>query len=310
MSNADFEAYLDTSDAWIVERTGIRERRRIVEGQTSMTLSAEASRRAMEDAGIGPDDLDLIVVATITPDRPLPSTACLLQTELGAKDIPAFDLAAACSGFVYGLVTAGNMLQSGAYKRALVVGVDCLTTITDYQDRRSCVLFGDAAGAAILEFDEGSDQRILHSTIGADGRYAPHMGIPAGGSALPASRQTVDERLHYMKMAGREVYKFAVLKLRELIQEAVDVAGVTLDDLAMIIPHQSNLRIIESAREKLGIPSERMYVNIDRYGNTSSGSIPNCLDEARRAGLIRRSDLVLLVAIGAGFTWASALLRL
>ena len=308
--NADFEACLDTTDEWIVSRTGIRERRRIEQGEDSLTLAEQAARMALEEARMTPSDLDLVLVSTITPSRPLPSTACYLQAKLGAHDVPAFDLVAACSGFLYGLINAAAMIRTGLYTRVLLVGVDTLSTITDFEDRRSCVLFGDAAGAAVIERSDDPRQGLLARCVGADGSYADRMWIPAGGSTLPASQNTIDERLQYMKMNGKEVYKFAVPKLQEIIRVVMADAGVTIEDVALIIPHQSNKRIIESALDKLGIPHEKMYINIERFGNTSAASVPLCLDEARRNGVVKSSDLVLLASIGAGFTWASALVRL
>ncbi|HUU83995.1 MAG TPA: beta-ketoacyl-ACP synthase III [Phycisphaerae bacterium] len=313
LNNDFFASYLDTSDEWILPRTGIRERRRAAEGESNLTLALEASRRALQNAGMSADELDLIIVCTVTPETPLPSTACWLQNELGVggmAGIPAFDLAAACSGFVYGLVTAGLMIQSGPYENALVIGVETLTRITDYQDRSTCILFGDGAGAAIVSRSPDPERRILYWELGADGSRAKAVWIPAGGSRDPASIRTVNERLHYMRMNGRELFKFAVLKMQELIDRTLEKTGVSADDIKLIIPHQSNRRIMESARQRVGVPPEKMAINIDRYGNTSAASIPLALDEAWRSGRVAPGDLVLLVAFGAGVTWGSVLMRL
>jgi 3-oxoacyl-[acyl-carrier-protein] synthase-3 len=310
LDNAFFTKYLDTSDAWIQERTGIKERRRCGENESTLTMAVEASRRAIADAGMTIADIDLIIVCTATPEVPIPSTSCMLQAELGAPHIPAFDVGAACSGFIYGVVTAGAMLATGAFRNVLSVGAETLTRFTDYQDRSSCILFGDAAGAVVLSRSDDPDRGIKYWNLGADGSQARSIWVPAGGSRLPASTATVNERLHFMRMKGREVYKFAVLKMQEEIENALERAGLTADDLKLVIPHQSNLRIIESARTKLGLPPEKVAINIDRYGNTSAASVGLALDEARRNGTIVSGDWVLLVAFGAGVTWGSALIRM
>lgn len=310
LDNGFFASYLDTSDEWIVPRTGIRQRRRVGKGESTLTLAKTASEAALADAGLQASDLDLIVVCTVTPDTPLPSTACWLQAELGLDNIPAFDLVAACSGFVYGIVTGGALIQSCGYSNVLVVGAETLTRITDYEDRATCVLFGDAAAAAILSRPSNPSQQILYHELGAMGREAKAIWIPAGGSREPASNTTVAERLHYMKMKGSDLFKFAVTKINELVTRAVEESGISVDDLALVIPHQSNMRIIESARRKLGLPIEKMGVNIERYGNTSAASIPLVFDEARRNGRLSPGDLVMFVGFGAGLTWGVALVRL
>ncbi len=309
VANDQFTTRLDTSDEWIVQRTGIRERRMAAPEQSTLHLATAASRGALASAGIPATDLSLIVTATITPDYPLPSTACMLQSELGCNWIPAYDLVAACSGFVYSLITAAQFVANGLGQRALVVGAEIMTRMTDMEDRTSAILFGDGAGAAILERSDDPNQGILAVNSGADGGRAKLIWVPAGGAAEPASARTVNERLHFMRMRGREVYKFAVTQMEELIQKTVADAGVALSDVAMIVPHQSNLRIIESACERLAWPMDRVLVNIDRYGNTSAASVPLALHEAVVTQRIRRGDLVLLVAFGAGLTWASVLLR-
>lgn len=310
VTNEDFTKRLDTSDEWIAQRTGIRERRIAGPGESTLTLSVAASRQALAEAGLRPDQIDLIVHATITPDHQLPSTACELQAELGCSWIPAFDIVAACSGFVYALVSAAQFIDCGMATNVLVLGSETLTRITDMEDRGTAVLFGDGGGAAILRPSKDPDRGILAARLGADGGRAKAVWVPAGGSAEPASVRTVNERLHYMKMKGREIYKFAVVQMHSLVKETAEDVGIGLDELALVIPHQSNLRIIESAAARLGLPMEKVSINIDRFGNTSAASIPLALHEARATGRIKAGDLVMLVGFGAGLTWGSALMRI
>lgn len=311
LTNQDFESMVDTTDAWIKERTGIETRHIVGPGESTATLAAEAGRRAIADAGLQPDDIDALIIATITPECLFPSTACFVQKELGLREVPAFDLSAACSGFIYALLVGARMIQGTTYKHILVIGAETMSRITDYQDRASCIIFGDGAGACVLTRTEPDDPTgILHSKMHASGVDPSMLWVPAGGSRLPASLMTVQERLHYTKMRGQEVYKLAVKRNMEVIESTLTEAGVDPAELAVVIPHQSNLRIIESAREKLGLPREKMFMNIQRCGNTSAASIPMGLDECRRTGRVKSGDLVLLVAFGAGLTWASALLRL
>jgi 3-oxoacyl-[acyl-carrier-protein] synthase-3 len=309
MSNADFTRTLDTTDEWIVQRTGIRERRIVAEGQSTLDLAATAGRAAIADAGMTAQDIDLIVNCTITPEHVLPSTACELQHALGCRWVGAFDLVAACSGFVFGVITAAQYVVSGMAKNVLVVGAESLTRITDFQDRASCILFGDGAGAAVVRPSTDLQRRLLAANMGADGARARAIWVPGGGAAEPASLRTVNERLHYMRMNGREIYKFAVTQMQQLVAQTTADAGCSVDDLALLVPHQSNLRIIESACERLGLPASKVLINIDRYGNTSAASVPIALHEARVAGRVRPGDLVMLVAFGAGLTWGSVLLR-
>lgn len=308
--NEEFTRHLDTSDEWIVQRTGIRERRIVGAGESTLTLSVGASRQALAAAGMSPKQIDLIVHATVTPDHQLPATACELQAELGCDWIPAFDIGAACSGFVYALVSAAQFIDCGMATNVLVVGSETLTTVTDMEDRGTAVLFGDGAGAAILRPAADPDRGIITAQLGADGGRAKAVWIPAGGSAEPASIRTVNERLHYMKMKGREIYKFAVTQMHALVRDTVEEAGIALDDLALVIPHQSNLRIIESAAARLGLPMAKVSINIDRFGNTSAASIAMALHEAFETGRIKSGDLVILVGFGAGLTWGSALVRI
>lgn len=309
VSNHDLAARLDTSDEWIVQRTGIRERRYCAPGETTLLLATQAAQRALDNAGLSPADLDLIIVGTATPEHTLPSTACELQAALGCGWIPAFDVQAACSGFLFALLTAAQYLHAGMVNTALIVGAETLSRITDQEDRATVILFGDAAGAAIVRRSRHPRRRLLAARFGADGARAKSIWVPAGGSAEPASLRTVNERLHYMRMNGREVYKFAVTQMHEEVAQTAREAGVGIDELRLLIPHQSNQRIIESACEKLGLPLDRVLINIDRYGNTSAASVPVGLHEALECGRIGAGDLVMLVAFGAGLTWASALLR-
>lgn len=309
--NRDFEKMVDTTDEWIRARTGIEKRHIAGENESTATLAIDAAKDAIADAGLTAADIDVIIVATITPECVFPSTACFVQDGIGARDVPAFDLSAACSGFIYAFLVGAQMVQGDAYRHVLIIGAETMSRITDYQDRASCVLFGDGAGAAVLSsMPDTSGSCILHGQIHACGKNSTILWVPAGGSRLPASQMTVRERLHYVKMQGREVYKVAVKKNMEVIEKTLAEAGVSADELALVIPHQSNLRIIESAREKLGIPREKMFTNIQTCGNTSAASVAMGLDECRKSGRIQPGDLVLLVAFGAGWTWGSALLRL
>lgn len=311
LNNQYFVDRLDTTDAWIRERTGILERRVVSPGESTATLATAAAREALADAKMTPADIDAIIVATITPECSFPSTACFVQQALEAPQVPAFDIAAACSGFIYGLSIASYMIHSGVYRNVLLIGAETMSRITDYEDRNTCILFGDGAGAAILSATDGLDGPcILHHQLHAQGNGTSMLCVPAGGSRLPPSRMTIDERLHYVKMQGREVYKLAVKCNFDLVDSTIAEAGLDPDDLAIVIPHQSNLRIIESARERLKLPPDRMFTNIQRYGNTSAASIPLGLDECRKNGRIKSGDTILLVAFGAGLTWGSALIRL
>lgn len=309
--NAEFAARLDTTDEWIMSRTGIRERRQAGEGETTASLAATACRRAIENAGMSVDEIQMIICATITPEVRFPATACFVQDLLGIeKFVPVFDISVACSGFLYGMSIAANFIHSETYKNILVVGADVMSCLADPDDRGTCILFGDGAGAAVVSEPQHADQELLHCVLYADGSRARQIWAPGGGAMEPFSPKVLNERLHFIKMRGREVYKFAVTTMLKAIDDALQESGLSIDDVAMVIPHQSNLRIIESAREKLGIPTEKMYVNIDRFGNTSAASIPICLDELRRSGRIGRGDVVLSVAFGAGLTWANAIFRL
>ena len=310
LTNHDLTRMLDTSDQWIVERTGIRERHIAKPDQSVAELSCEASVKALERAGVDPKDLDSIVLATATPDRLLPATACDLQALLGADEAAAFDISAACPGFVFALGVAEGLIASGQSEIILVVGAEKLSTITDFQDRSTAILFGDGAGAAVVRRASGNDGRgILSTYLRSDGKLAPLLYRPGGGAADPISEKVVCERSHYMKMAGREVFKAAVLAMSEACDEALRRAGLTADDVDLLIPHQANVRIIEATAKHAGMPMEKVMVNVDRFGNTSSASIPLALDQAIAEGRVKRGSILLFVAFGAGFSWGSSVVR-
>ena len=309
LTNADLSRMLDTSDEWIVERTGIRERHIAGPEQTVAMLSREASDRALAAAGVTAAEIDTIVLATASPDRLLPSTACDLQALLGADNAAAFDIGAACPGYIYALAVAEGFIAAGQSETVLVVGAEKLSTITDFQDRSTAILFGDGAGASVVRRSTRPGRGILSTFIKSDGRLAPLLYRPGGGAADPISEKVVCERSHYMKMAGREVFKAAVLAMADACDEALRKAGVTADEVDLLVPHQANLRIIEATAKHAGIPMSKVMVNVDRYGNTSSASIPLALDQALSEGRVGTGAVVLLVAFGAGFTWGSAVIR-
>ena len=310
LTNADLTRMLDTSDEWIVERTGIRERHIATADQSVAMLSREASEKALARAGITAKDLDAIVLGTASPDRLLPSTACDLQALLGADNAAAFDIAAACPGFVFATAVAEGLIASGQSETVLVVGAEKLSTITDFQDRSTAILFGDGAGAAVIRrTSNGNGRGILSTFIKSDGRLAPLLYRPGGGSSDPISEKVVCNRSHYMKMAGREVFKAAVLAMAEACDEALARAGVSAGEIDLLIPHQANIRIIEATAKHAGMPMDKVMVNVDRFGNTSSASIPLALDQAITEGRVKPGSLLLLVAFGAGFTWGSTVIR-
>ena len=309
-TNADWEQALDTSDQWIVERTGIRERRWAGPDDTVASLSKTAADLAMEQAGIGPLDLGGIILGTATPDRLLPSTACDLQAILGAENAAAFDIAAACPGWLYGLTVAEGLIAAGHAEHILVVGAEKLSTITDETDRSTAILFGDGAGATIVSAHGGqTDGAVLSTFIRSDGRLAELLYRPGGGSTTPFSEQVLTDRSHFMKMAGREVFKSAVRAMAQACDEAIQRAGITADDIDLMVPHQANIRIIEATAKHTGMPMDKVMVNIDRYGNTSAASIPLALDQAISEGRLQKGMTVLLVTFGAGFTWGSSVVR-
>ncbi len=308
VTNHDMEKIVDTTDEWITTRTGIKERRIAEADIASSDLGKEAAMRAIKDAGITPEDIDLIIVATISPDMVFPSTACVLQEKIGAKNASAFDINAACSGFPYALTVASQFVVTGFYKYVLIVAAEALTHLVDWQDRSTCVLFGDGAGAAVVTNCNDGDG-LYASYIGSDGGCVDLLKMPAGGSALPATHQTVDERLHYLKMAGNEVFKIAVRTMEKAAREAIAMAGLKVSDVDCLVPHQANMRIIKAVCDRLEIPMEKVFVNVNRYGNMSGASTIVALCEAVEQGVIKKGSVVVIAAFGAGFTWGANLIK-
>ncbi len=309
LTNFDLEQMVDTSDEWILSRTGIRERCLADKDEAASDMAYQASLVALDDAKVPPGEVDLLVVATVTPDTPFPSTACHLQRHLGASRAAAFDIGAACTGFVYGLSVAEQYLRTGRYRTILVVGVEVLSRIVDWTDRNTCVLFGDGAGAAVLQASEDTSRGLLATFLHADGSLTDHLIMYGGGSRHPISEEVLHRRLHFLRMRGNETFKIAVRTMIKASFEALDQHGYRVEDVDLFIPHQANGRIVEAVSRRLGIPDEKVFVNIERYGNTSAASIPMALDEALRSGRVKDGDLVLLVGVGAGLTWGSALFR-
>lgn len=308
LTNADLEQLVETTDEWIVSRTGIRERRIVEDHQASSDLGYEAAQEALADAGVTPQQLDLIIVGTATPDMLFPATACILQDRLGAKQAGAFDLSAACSSWVYGVAVAHGYIASGLANTVLVVGAETLSKITNWHDRSTCVLFGDSAGAVVMRAADPG-QGFLSFYLGADGSGGPLLSLPGGGSRIPASFESIERNQHYLRMHGREIYKFAIRCIPKAIEEAVARAGLAIDDVECFIPHQANIRIIDAAAQRLRQPKEKFFINVERYGNTSSASVPVALYEAVEAGRIKPGDVTVLVAFGGGLTWGSCALR-
>ncbi|RKY39581.1 MAG: 3-oxoacyl-ACP synthase [Candidatus Omnitrophota bacterium] len=307
LTNADLERMVDTSDAWITQRTGIKERR-LVEKETLTDLATIASKQALENAKVRSEDLDLIIVSTTTPDMQFPSTSCLVQKEIGAKNAACFDLAAACTGFIYALGVANQFILSGTYKNILVIAGEVLSSITDWKDRSTCVLFGDGAGAVVIQ-PTTEKRGIISVYLGADGNFADFLKVPAGGSRLPASKETVEKRQHFLKMKGNETFKIAVRAMGEAAEKALSLAGVSAEEVDCLIPHQANIRIIHSVAKRLGISEDKVFVNIDRYGNMSSASVAVALYEAVEQGRIREGTIAALIAFGSGFTWGGCVIR-
>ncbi|WP_339315405.1 beta-ketoacyl-ACP synthase III [Paenibacillus sp. FSL R10-2734] len=307
LTNSDLEKIVETNDEWIVSRTGIRERHIAAPHEATSDLAYEAALKALDSAGMKAEDLDLIIIATVTPDSSFPSTACILQDKLGAKGAAAFDLSAACSGFVYSLATAVGFIQNGMYNNALIIGADTLSRITDYTDRNTCVLFGDGAGAVIIgEVPEGRGFQSFD--LGAEGSGGNLLKLEAGGSRLPASQQTVEDKKHFIYMNGREVFKFAVRVMGSATERVLTKAGLGKEDIDLFVPHQANIRIIQSAMQRLDLPPEKCVINVDKYANTSAASIPLALVEAAEEGRMKEGDTVLMVGFGGGLTWGASVL--
>jgi 3-oxoacyl-[acyl-carrier-protein] synthase-3 len=309
MTNEDFARIVETNDEWIVQRTGMKERRIAENDQATSDLAVEASRGALADAGLAPEDVDLVICATITADNILPATACWIQNRLGCGDTAAYDLTAACCGHLYALAQARANILSGQAKTVLVIAAETLSKITDYTDRSSCVLFGDGAGAAVVQASDSPGVGILYTTLYADGSGGELMILPAGGSRRTPSHETVDARLHYMHIRGREVFKFAVVKMQELIEECMKACGLTVDQVRLVVPHQVNTRIIDAATSRMGFPPEKVFLNIEKYGNTGGASCAMAHHEARKQGILGPGDVAILVAFGGGLTWAAAVVK-
>jgi 3-oxoacyl-[acyl-carrier-protein] synthase-3 len=308
LTNADLEKMVETSDEWITTRTGIKERRIAAENEFTSDIAAQAARRAMAMAGVTADQIDLIIVATITPDMPFPNTACLVQQKIGATRCPAFDIEAACSGFLYALEIGQQFISSRAYETVLVIGAEKLSSITNWKDRNTCVLFGDGAGAAILQ-NRPLSHGLLTTALGSDGSKAELLSMPAGGSRCPASPLTVQDGLHFLRMDGKETFKNAVQAMCSAANEVLKRCEIDITKIKCVIPHQANRRIIDAVGERLGAAPEQVFVNLHKYGNTSAASVAIALDEAVSSGRIQRGDLILIVAFGAGLTWGAAIIE-
>jgi 3-oxoacyl-[acyl-carrier-protein] synthase-3 len=313
LTNDDLSKIVDTNDEWITSRTGIKERRIAAADQATSDLAAEAARRAMADAGVTAEDIQLIIVATVTPDMFFPSTACFVQKKIGATNAVCFDISAACSGFLYALQVARHFINTGNRTTALVIGAEKLSSLINWQDRNTCVLFGDGAGAVVIRRDDegglNAPGRVLSTVMGSDGNLADLLKVPGGASACPITAENVVSRPNTIHMEGRETFKHAVTRMLEAAQQALEMAGLKTEDVALVIPHQANARIISAIADRLNLPLDRVFMNLDKYGNTSAATIPVALDEANKAGRLKKGDVVLLVAFGGGFTWASSVVR-
>lgn len=307
LTNKDLERIVDTTDEWITTRTGIKERRLARDDEATSDMATEAAKRALKDAGLKPEDIDLIIVATITPDMFFPATACLVQEKIGARQVPAFDISVACSGFIYGLAIAKQFISSGIYKHALIIAAEKLSSITDWSDRSTCVLFGDGAGAAVLgPVDKGG---ILSMCLGADGKQGDLIKLPAGGSRIPATKKSIEDKLHFIKMNGAELFKHAVRIMADAALEATRPLGLKADDLNLVIPHQANIRILNAAAKRMGLSQDKIYLNIEKYGNMSAASSAVALVEAVEEGRIKKGDKILLDAFGGGLTWGAIVIE-
>ncbi|MBN8708178.1 MAG: ketoacyl-ACP synthase III [Verrucomicrobia bacterium] len=308
LTNADLEKLVDTTDEWIVSRTGIKERRIAAEGEFTSHMATKAAQRAMEQAGVTAEEIQLIVVATVTPDTFFPSTACHVQRQLGAKNAACFDISAACSGFLYGIEVAQQFISNHTYETILVIGADRLSSIVNWNDRNTCVLFGDGAGAAILRYRADS-HGVINTFMGSDGNYGDILHMPGGGCAVPITAENVDQRLNTLHMNGRETFKQAVISMMTAANTALDRAGLKVEDLTCVIPHQANLRIIEALADRMDLPLERFHMNLDKYGNTSAAAVAIALDEANRLGRFKVGDYILMVVFGGGLTYASSVVQ-
>lgn len=308
LTNFDLEKIVDTSDEWILSRSGIRERHKAPLDWSTSDIGCEAGKRAMENAGVKPEEIDLVIFATVSPDKILPSTACITQHKMGCVNAAAFDLMAGCTGFVYSLSVAGDLVASGTYNKVLVIGADLLTKLLDWEDRNTCVLFGDGGGAAVIEPVEEGFGFIGHE-LGADGSGHEYIELPAGSTFMPATHETVDNRMHYIKMLGREVFKFAVTIMNETTRKLCETLNMSVSDIDLIIPHQANNRIIEAAAKRLKIPLEKIYSNVEFYGNTSAGTIPLATVDALNEGKIKKGDTIYMVGFGAGLTYGAIAMK-
>lgn len=309
VTNDDLSKTLDTSDEWIRTRSGIAERRIAKAGENASDYGAEAARIAIERAGLTPDDIDLVITATMSPDQMFPATACYIQDKLGLRPVPAFDLSAACSGFLYALETGSSMLKCGNYRHVLIIGAEKMSSVLDWEDRGTCVLFGDGAGAAVLSKTDTPDTGVLGNLLGADGSRAGLLYMPAGGSAKPASADTLAAREHGLRMNGKEIFKIAVRYMAQTCRDLLEQKGLSTDDIACVVPHQANIRILEALAKNLGLPMDKFIINMDKYGNTSAASIPIALEQALQEKRIKSGDLVLMAAFGGGLTWAASVIK-
>jgi 3-oxoacyl-[acyl-carrier-protein] synthase-3 len=310
MTNEDWSKLVDTSDEWIFPRTGIKERHFAAEGEATSDMVTKAAERAIEDAGLEKDDIDLIIVATVSADNAYPSTGNWTQKKLGIGTVPSFDVSAGCSGFLYGLIIADSFIRSGLAKTIVVAGAEIMSRIIDWEDRGTCVLFGDGAGAAVVTATQEQDRGVLSTCWGSDGNLGELLVQPAGGSAMPSSKETVEKKLHTVRMKGNEVFKHAVLRMQEAAIKAINLADLTSDDIDLYIPHQANVRIIDATIKRAGIPREKTFVNIDKIANVSGATIPIALDQARKQGRLKQGDTLLMSSFGAGFTWAGVVIRM
>lgn len=312
LTNDDLSKIVETSDEWITTRTGIKERHIAADDQATSDLASEAARRAMTSAGVTAEEIDLIVVATVTPDMFFPSTACIVQRKIGAANAVCFDISAACSGFLYALQVARHFLNAGSRTTALVIGAEKLSSLVNWEDRNTCVLFGDGAGAVVIravDTDTEAPGRVLSTVMGSDGNLTDLLKVPGGGSALPITPENAASRPNTIHMEGRETFKHAVTRMCQASEQALEMAGLTKEDIDLVIPHQANARIISVIADRLGVPPEKTFINLDKYGNTSAATIPIALDEAQSQGRLKKGDIILLVAFGGGFTWASSVVR-